>query len=289
MNPRPTQKELAGFYEKDYHYDDFYSEHFAKQSRQFFQETKQFYSPEEKLLDIGCSKGYFLNFAKRFGMTVRGSEFSAKAATYANKNFGIKVDVGSIDDMRYEPESFDVITAFDLVEHLPNFMTSFKQFHKWLKKDGRLIIDTPNFDSLYRKISKDRWVGFDMPYHIHLFRPKTLIKALEEAGFSVEYISTSHFNILSREGLIRSKYFGFGVLAVKLLRLFGLWENAKKSSLIQPVAHVNQEVKPKGDDQYRDPKINWLDILEAGLNAPFNYIFGRLLLWGDGLRVVVKK
>ncbi|MDO8472106.1 MAG: class I SAM-dependent methyltransferase [bacterium] len=289
MNPRPTETELAAFYTKDYHYDAFYSEHFAKQARQFYQELQRVIPAQSKLLDVGCSKGYFLHFAKQAGHQVTGIEYSADAAAYAKDNFDIDVKVGSVDAVELPAHSFDVITAFDLIEHVPDFQATLKRFQHWLKPGGLLIIDTPNYDSIYRKLTTDRWVGFDMPFHIHLFRPKTLRRALVGNGFKIKQTTTSHFNILSREGLIRSKMFGLLTIAVKLLRLTGAWERAQKSYWVQPVAHQNQPVNQTvGETGYHEPKITVLDILEAGLNKPINKIVADRWLMGDGLRVIAQ-
>lgn len=288
MNPRPTDSELGGFYAKDYHYDSFYSEHFAKQAKKFYAELRNIIPKKSKLLDVGCSKGYFLHFAKKAGHEVVGVEYSKDAAEYAKRNFNIEVKVDSVDGVNFPDHTFDVITAFDLIEHVPDFIATLKRFKKWLKPGGVLIIDTPNYDSIYRKLTADRWVGFDMPYHIHLFRPNTLNRALEESGFKVQQTSTSHFNILSREGLVRSKFFGLLVIAVKFLRLTNAWEKAQRSYWVQPVAHKNQSIKPQGNMGYQEPKISFLDALEAGINAPINFVAAKYWLWGDGLRVVAR-
>ncbi len=294
MDPRPTTKELVKYYAQDYHYDgDFYNEVFAKQALGFYNEIKSYLKPKSTIIDIGCSKGYLLNFAKRAGHKVRGIEISSDAAIYVKKNFDIDVLVGPVEKQKIKAKSVDVITAFDLIEHLPNPKKTISQMFEWLKPGGQMIIDTPNFDSIYRKISQDRWVGFDMPFHIHLFRKETLVRVLKEIGFSEVVVETSHFNLFSREGFVRSKAYGLLVLAVKFLRLSNMWERAQKHYLVQPVAHENMKMnksdEPAKESGYRDPKISFIDILEAGINAPFNYYFGKKLLWGDGLRVIAKK
>lgn len=290
MNPQPTTKELGQYYSQDYYYDDFYSEFFNKQSLKFYQEIRSLLKPHSRILDVGCSKGYFLNFAKLAGHKVAGIEMSRKAATYAKKHFAIKVQVGSVEEAKIKNHSQDVVTAFDLIEHLPNPQAFLKKVYGWLDKEGKLIIDTPNFNSLYRKIARDRWNCFDMPYHINLFRPATIETLLRQVGFQEVKITTSHFNLLSREGWVRSKGFGSLVLLVKLLRMLGLWEQAKQNFWVQPVAHVNHFPPQKvGKDSHQFPKVTAIDLIEAGVNTPLNWYFANHLLWGDGLRVVAVK
>lgn len=284
MNPRPKTRELEKFYAKNYYYDDnfFDSKNYLKALNLFSEIKKNL--KKGSLLDIGCSKGFLLFFAKKSGFKPYGVEPSKDAINYAKKNYNIKIDYGYFDSFKTKNESYDNITAIDFIEHVRDPRFTLKKIYKMMKKDGVLIIETPNIASLYSRISGRRWMGFDLPFHLYYFTPKTLKRIMEEVGFKNIKMETSHFNLLSREGFFRSKGYGSYLLARKLLKILGkdpdkVSENIDKKNYEKK---KNQEVK-------LDINHNMLDKFEIELNKPFNYVFATKLLMGDAVRVIAKK
>src|SRR5690606_1160892 len=72
------------------------------------------------LLDIGCSSGLFLSEARAAGFTVRGAELSPDTAAFARGHFGLDIHVGDWREAGYAHASFDVVTLFDVIEHMPD-------------------------------------------------------------------------------------------------------------------------------------------------------------------------
>ncbi len=216
---------------------------------------------------------------------------SNDAVKYARSIIGAqKIHQASVEDVKLPNDYYDVITGFDIIEHVLDPTELLRKMSKWLKPGGVIILDTPNYDSLYRKISQDRWMGFDMPFHIHLFREKTIMSMAKKTNLNIKDLYTTHFNILSKEGWVRSKGFGLYVLMVKLLKLFGYWKKVSGYNLINPVAQDNlKPTSQKKSMEIKKPRIGLRDMFETGLNAPINATLGRWFLLGDGLRVVLTK
>jgi SAM-dependent methyltransferase/ribosomal protein S27E len=95
-----------------------------------------------RLLEFGCSWGYFLFQAKTYGFESIGTEISKKRADFGRKNLGVNIfeDIASVEG------GFDLICSFHVLEHLTDLSTIFDEFHKRLLPSGSLIIEVPNFD-----------------------------------------------------------------------------------------------------------------------------------------------
>jgi 2-polyprenyl-3-methyl-5-hydroxy-6-metoxy-1,4-benzoquinol methylase len=128
-----------------------------------------------RILDIGAGTGDFLSVAKQNGWQAIGVEPSDKAKGIA-KNKGISfVEETSI----LEIHSFDVITMWHVLEHVPNLDNQIKELKRLLKPDGTLIIAVPNFKSFDAKHYGKFWAAYDVPIHFWHFS-KTAIKLLFE-------------------------------------------------------------------------------------------------------------
>lgn len=151
-----------------------------------------------RLLDFGCAEGNFLMLAKRKGWEVCGVDLS-KFATEIAKKRGLEVYNKSIQDVKFKNESFDVITLWDTIEHLSDFEKMFKELKRILKKDGLLIIRTPNENSIFHLIAHlSHLLSFKMikyfmkiiyhTDHFYYFSKKTLSNALNMNGFELKKI-----------------------------------------------------------------------------------------------------
>ncbi|WP_157208299.1 class I SAM-dependent methyltransferase [Mariniflexile maritimum] len=133
-------------------------------------------SSEKKLLDIGCGTGDFLKIAQDNQWQIFGIEPNAQARTIANYKTGNRVfDTEALS--KFQPESFDVITLWHVLEHLPNLEQQIQIFKKALKKDGTLIIAVPNHGSFDAKHYRQFWAAYDVPRHLWHFN-KTSISNL---------------------------------------------------------------------------------------------------------------
>jgi 2-polyprenyl-3-methyl-5-hydroxy-6-metoxy-1,4-benzoquinol methylase len=131
---------------------------------------------EKTLLDFGCGTGDFLQVAKDNGWDVLGIEPNNEARKIANYKTNNSV-YDSDSFSKLENSSFDVITLWHVLEHIPNLKEHFSMFQKLLKPNGTLIIAVPNFKSYDAKFYKNFWAAFDVPRHLWHFS-KTAISKL---------------------------------------------------------------------------------------------------------------
>ena len=204
----PQEKNLKEFYSKDYR--NIYTPIIGKivDSKESFdiylpyQQAridliKEKLNPEMKALDIGCSSGHFLYALKPYVEEVTGIEFNKENAEFVNKVLGIQVHTCPIEDTDISMEHFDLITAFQVLEHIDKPLEFLKTISKYLKPGGLLYIEIPNINdalvSLYNvEPYCDFW--FREP-HIFYYYPKTLYLILEKPGFrgSIRTMQTYNF------------------------------------------------------------------------------------------------
>lgn len=144
-----------------------------------------------KLLDIGCASGTFLNAMRNFGhWDLSGVELSDYAARIAREQFHLNVFTGSLENSNYPDQSFDVVTLWDVLEHLHDPVKSLQEINRILKYDGLLVLRSPNGDSWDAKLFGQYWAGLDSPRHLYVFTPSTLSKALDASGFHINHQDT---------------------------------------------------------------------------------------------------
>lgn len=152
-----------------------------------------------RLLDVGCSIGQFAARARDAGFAATGLEMNGASAAIARSYYGLEVAEGTIHDAPQEPGSLDVLTMFDVIEHVPDPLGDLRKAHDLLAPGGRIVLSTPNIDGLFPKASLplakklDYWPHPEPPYHLYQFSAKTLGAMLEKAGFAVR--ETRHFAI----------------------------------------------------------------------------------------------
>lgn len=140
-----------------------------------------------RILDIGSAAGYFLATMAEIGWDCHGIELSQFMADKSRELFGLQdVRSGSILDADYAKHSFDVVTFWDVVEHLEDPIPHLKKARELLKDDGILVIETQNVESRFAKVMGSRWQHFKMAEHLNHFAPKTVAVLLEKAGFAIE-------------------------------------------------------------------------------------------------------
>lgn len=148
---------------------------------------------EKHLLDIGCGTGNFLSIAKRNNWTITGIEPNKEARLIANK----KTDnaVFNTEHLKQlKPLSFDVITLWHVLEHLPDLEMHINLFKKLLKPNGVLIIAVPNYKSFDASYYKAHWAAFDVPRHLWHFNKKSITKLTEKFSLKVEKIKPMLFD-----------------------------------------------------------------------------------------------
>ncbi len=140
------------------------------------------YKNSTSLLDIGCGEGFFLSNASKTGYTTKGIELSQDAATYAKREFGLDIEVRHFEGSQFPENCFDVVTLWQVLEHLPYPLTTLKQVYRILKPGGLVIVSTPDIRSTTARIFRKRWWNITR-LHINQFTTNTLKDILENAGF----------------------------------------------------------------------------------------------------------
>ncbi len=132
------------------------------------------YCPSGTILDIGCGTGELLNYFSKKNWSVTGVEPNASVREFAINSNNINVlDERSLDEL--EPNSFDVITMWHVLEHVPNLNSRLEQLNNLLKYNGTIIIALPNLDSPDSKKYKQYWSALDVPRHLYHFTQKHLL------------------------------------------------------------------------------------------------------------------
>ena len=130
-------------------------------------------SKQGRLLDIGAGTGFFLRAAKKRGWTVTGIEPNQTARNFANSK--APNTVFDEDKLQTLPEhSFDVITLWHVLEHLPDLQSDIAAFQKLLKPNGRIVLAVPNFKSFDSDYFKAFWAAYDVPRHLWHFSQQSI-------------------------------------------------------------------------------------------------------------------
>lgn len=137
-----------------------------------------------KVLDIGCFTGEFLEILKKRGADVYGIELQDDAVKIANKKLGMRVYKADVMGNEFPNMKFDIISLLGLIEHVTDPIRLLMRCSKLLKKDGILLIQTPNSGSFFAKVMKKYWPPYAPVEHIHLFSQKSLEIVLEREKFT---------------------------------------------------------------------------------------------------------
>jgi len=143
-----------------------------------------------KLLDVGCGNGWFIAQMRDLGWDVLGLEPDALAAKQAHEQHGVAVHIGSLEEAGLPDDSFDAITMHHVIEHVPHPNQTLRECARLLKPNGRLVIMTPNIQSLGHKVFREAWLHLDPPRHLYLFSHQALFRGLELAGLKLVALRT---------------------------------------------------------------------------------------------------
>lgn len=139
-----------------------------------------------KLLDIGCGDGFFMEEAKNLGATdIFGIEPGAPSVKHAPQNIQGNIKVDILRKGLFKPGTFDIITCFQTLDHIPDPNEFLKITRNLLKKGGKALFIQHNTDGLSVKVLHEKSPIFDVE-HIYLFNKKTLKKIFEKNGFKVK-------------------------------------------------------------------------------------------------------
>ena len=150
--------------------------------------------PPGKVLDVGCGDGQFLNRMRQLGWGVDGVDFDSGAIANAKEKYNLDLRQGDLISAGFKDQTFDAVTMNHVIEHVPNPIEVLKESRRILKPSGRLVLNTPNGQSLGLKTFRERWFGLDAPRHLQIFTAKSLARVAELAGYANPRSLTSAAN-----------------------------------------------------------------------------------------------
>jgi SAM-dependent methyltransferase len=161
-------------------------------------------------LDVGCATGNFLyEMSRQTGWQVDGVEPSAYAAQLARDSLGLNIQQARLEDAGFKPGSFDVVTLWNVLEHVPSPMTTLRYVYQVLGEGGILIISVPVVDSTLASLFGPYWAEWDLPRHLYIFSHKTIESLTGAIGFKEIEVkaSISEYRVFftSLENLFRER------------------------------------------------------------------------------------
>ncbi|RPI15807.1 MAG: class I SAM-dependent methyltransferase [Lysobacterales bacterium] len=141
-----------------------------------------------RLLEIGCASGGWLARMQQAGWSVRGIEFSPRAAERA-RHRGFDVQVATIESATAPPEPVELVAAWMVLEHLHEPVEALRRVREWVTPEGYLIASVPDAGALERRLFGARWYALQLPTHLFHYSPATLGRLLAAAGWRVERVA----------------------------------------------------------------------------------------------------
>lgn len=206
LQPQPTETELSEIYSDQYFLDEGAAE-ITEIVNDLKRATADLYLkqlikndssplPESTLLEIGCGMGDYLLEARSKGFKVYGLEVTDYLVEFTNRRLGeATVQKGFIETSIFPKGSFDVVSFFDVIEHVRNPVDFMLRVNSLLKDNGKAYIVTPSLDSWSAKLLGKKWMEYKVE-HLSYFNKKAMALLLEKTGFH-EIRFHSNYKILN--------------------------------------------------------------------------------------------
>jgi 2-polyprenyl-3-methyl-5-hydroxy-6-metoxy-1,4-benzoquinol methylase len=180
--PKPC--EMAFHYSENYHKAIVTgAEHTGAERWRSHRSIVGCYRQRGAILDIGCSSGSFLASMNNGAWNLYGIEMNGLTAEEARSKSGAEVFVGDVMDAPFQPNSFDVVTCFDVLEHVYQPREFLERVLYWLRPGGILFAKMPNIDSWEARLFGTYWYGLELPRHLYHFSPRSLRPLVRGLGF----------------------------------------------------------------------------------------------------------
>ena len=137
-----------------------------------------------RVLDVGCAGGAFPKAAADAGFSVVGVEPSKWLSEQGRINYGLDIRTGLLGEQNLTAGSFDLITLWDVIEHLTDPAEVIAEIHGLLKPEGLLVVNYPDYGSLARRFLGFKWPFF-LSVHLIYFTPPSITLFLQKRGYEV--------------------------------------------------------------------------------------------------------
>lgn len=187
-----------------------------------------------KILDVGAGLGFFVKFAGEIeGWDSYGVEISKEGCNFAKEKLNLKkIFCGRLEETNFEKGSFDIITMWDVIEHLVEPKSILKKCYELLKENGILFLHTPNGEfQLFKSRIKKFFFGekegihyLEAKDHLNLYKEETIEKLLKSCGFDeINFLHLPPIQAIAGENdyikVLLKNFWWFGVTALYFLTL----------------------------------------------------------------------
>lgn len=236
VNPRLRNEEVYDIYRKDYFtnkecgYEDYeLTDHLRDKTfhRWYNDIEPSLLVKTGTALDVGCASGNFLRLLSQKGWDVKGIELDQDMFENVKRQ---GFDVSNIPLEHYEPSTnlpagqagFQLITLFDVIEHLPYLNNDLEKLSGLLDSKGSIVLVTPNIKSMQHRLFGKNWFQFKPREHIYYFSPKTLEQVVKPYDLKIKYVSScgqyADFSFLHN----RLNKYGFTMIASLMKKCMGV-------------------------------------------------------------------
>lgn len=188
--PHVVQRDYEAVHFDDWEHDNPYISQIDAH-KQYFRTLLTYLHPFFKrsqitLLDVGCAIGALVMVANKEGIDAEGIDIAKTAVSYAKKrHLSVSQDTCLTWFRKKQYKNhYDVITALEVIEHEENPLHMMQIIYKMLRPGGIVTLTTPNFNTLFRIIMGNNWVGYQHQEHLWFFTPETITRLLLQTGFS---------------------------------------------------------------------------------------------------------
>lgn len=258
INPRPTSQSIKRLYEEDYTPENkvvilpkLEVKKLKVILKKFWHRVNGNYVDEilaktsERVLDIGCGQGYFLQSLKAMGLDTYGVEINHQLVEICQE-LGLNVFHGSLEEIRFSDNFFNTIIMSQIIEHLPSPKKTLKEVFRVLKPSGKVFIYCPNANSYLSRLFGKYWHGWHLPFHFYAFTKDTIEKLAVETGFKINRISTitpDNFFIVS----LKDYFFGEKNSNIRPIDRGKFFDSLFFRTVISPVFRLLDLLTQNGD------------------------------------------